>query len=62
MQAMRVHECLEAKYDDDMVTVRNLWDNDSTLTKIVIVCDVETILTGEANRTIGPDGRRLFPS
>ena len=62
VQAMRVHERLEAKYDDDMATVRNLWDDNSTLTGIVIVYDVETILTGEANRPIGPDGRRLLPS
>lgn len=62
MRAMRMHEHLEAKYDDDVVTIRNLWDDNSTLTGIVIVYDVETILTGEANRTIGSDGRRLLPS
>lgn len=55
MQAMRVHEHLEAKYDDDVVTIRNLWDDDSTLTEIVVGYNVKTILAGEANRTIGPD-------
>lgn len=53
-QAMRVHKRLEAKYEDDIVTIRNRWDDNNTLTGIVIVCDVGTILTGEANRTIGP--------
>lgn len=62
MQAMRAHEHLEAKYDDDIVTIQNLRGDDSTLTGIVVVCDVRTILTGEADRTIGPDGRRLSPS
>lgn len=56
VQAMRVHEHLEAKYDDDIVAIRNLWDYNSILTGIVVGYDVVTILTGEADRTIGPDG------
>lgn len=54
IQADRVRERLEAKYDDDdAVTVRNLWGGDSALTGIVVVCDDGTILTGEANHTVG---------
>lgn len=53
VQAERVHERLEAKYDDDSVRVRNLWGGQSTLTGIIVICDDGTILTGEADQTIG---------
>ena len=57
MQAMQVHEHLEAKYDDNIVAIWNLWGDDSAMTGIVAVCDIGTIMIGEVNWTIGPDGR-----
>lgn len=61
VQAMRVHERLEAKYGDDVVTVRNLWGGDSTLTGIVVICDDGTILTGEADQVVGAGRTEAVP-